>query len=320
MDPFKDRKKHTPRALADKFKGLLRKLLQEAETEAEIIEKLTVACVRSTLNKVLKQYIDAMEITTLQRYIIKINEWVDCRAEGKPIYQHKLRQKQELRDTKDGSFKKKVTCYHCGKLGHVSRECRSRLASERQTVAPIQPKEVLATPGVTTTGRPDRKTVVCFTCHQKGHKSPQCPQKVTSVKRIQIPMNKVVPLKHNELFCTIEGHTLPITCDSRADITVVPEECVSSDQFTGEMCTVDTFNKVKTVGKKCNVKVQVDDRVFIREAVTQPGDDISWTACLSISFSDIDDLQFIMDQMRMKKSLDEEQLCYLPPRMEKGVL
>ena len=143
--------------------------------------------------------------------------------------------------------------------------------------------------------RPDRKTVVCFTSHQKGHKSPQCPQKVTRVKRIQIP---VVPLKHNELFGNIGGHTLSITCDSGADITVVPEECVGSDQFTGDTCTVDTFNKVKTAGKKCSVRVQVGDRMFEREAVTQPGDDISWTACLSISLSDMDDLQFLYDQMK----------------------
>ena len=67
FDPFKDGKKITPMALADKFKGLLRKLLQEAETEAEIIEKLMVACVRSSLNKELKQCIDPMVITTIQR-------------------------------------------------------------------------------------------------------------------------------------------------------------------------------------------------------------------------------------------------------------
>ena len=140
-----------------------------------------------------------------------------------------MKQNQEQKEGKDFSSRKKLTCYHCGKLGHVSRDCRTRIASERQLIVPTQPKKVLTKPSVTTTSRPERKTVVCFACHQKGHKSPQCPQKVTRVKRIQIPMNKAVPLKCNEFFGSIGGHTLPITCDSGADITVVPQECVRAD-------------------------------------------------------------------------------------------
>ena len=118
-------------------------------------------------------------------------------------------------------------------------------------------------------------------------------------------MNKVVPLKHNELFGNIGGHTLPITCNSGADITVVPEDCVGSEQFTGDTCTVDTINKVRNVGKNCSVRVQVGDRVFEREAVTQPRDD---------------DLQLLYDQMKNKKSMEEEQLCYRPPWTEKEFL
>ena len=216
-------------------------------------------------------------------------------------------------------FKKNVTCFHCGKIGHTSRKCMSRIASESQVDTPVQTKEVLPMPNLATSAKSDRKTVVCFTNHQKGH-TPQCPQKVIRVKRIQIPMNKVVQLKHNKLFDNIGGHTLPITCDSGAHITMVLVECVGSDQFMGDTCTVDTFNKVKTVSKKCSVRVRVGDRVFEREAVTQPGDDISWTASLSISLSDMNDLQFLYDQMKKKKSMEKEQLCYLSSRLEKGVL
>ena len=47
------------------------------------------------------------------------------------------------------------------------------------------------------------------------------------------------------------------------------------EEFTGKSCTIDTFNKVKTIARKCNVQVQVEDRVFVREAVTQLGADLS---------------------------------------------
>ena len=176
------------------------------------------------------------------------------------------------------------------------------------------------TPRTEATGRYEKKQIVCFVCHQKGHKSPQCPQKVNKVKRIQIPRNEIVPLKQNELFGSIRGHYLPITCNSGADITVVPEECVKPEQFTGESCTVDTFNKVKAVGKLCNVQVQMEDRIFVRQAVTQPGADLSWTACLSISLSESEEHKFITKMMTRKQSMEEEQLCYLPPRMREGVL
>ena len=193
----------------------------------------------------------------------------------------------------------------------------TRIAAERASATPAQTTENKAAPIAPVYVRPDKKTIVCFMCQQKGHKSPQCPQRVMRVRRIQIPRNRVVPLKHNELFGSVGGHSLPITCDSGADITVVPEECVREEECTGESCTID---KVKTVCRKCNVRVQAEDRVFVREAVTQPGVDLSWTACLSISFSNLDELHFITEQMRKKQDLAEEQLFYLPPTMEEGVL
>ena len=171
----------------------------------------------------------------------------------------------------------------------MSKECRTRIAANRASASLAQTPESRLVPSAPAPSRPDRKTVVCFICRQKGHKSPQCPQKVPKVKRIQIPRARIVPLKPNELFESIGGHSLPITCDSGA---VVPEECVREEEFTGETCTIDSFNNVKAVWKKCHVRVQVEDRVFVRKAVTQPGADQSWTACLSISFSDLDKLHF----------------------------
>ena len=219
--------------LAERLKGWIKKLIQEAETEADIIEKFTVACLRLTLSQDLKNYLDLTETSTLHRYLIKIDEWEKCRAEVRPIYKHDSSEKYMAKGTRDGAGFKKDTCFHCGKVGHVSRECRTRLAAEKQS-SPRQSQVDAAMPTPITLTKPEKKLIVCFVCHQKGHMSPQCPQKVPGVKRIQIPINKVVPLKQNEVFGTIEGHVLPITCDSGADITVVPEECISDSQFTGE--------------------------------------------------------------------------------------
>ena len=111
----------------------------------------------------------------------------------------------------------------------------------------------------------------------------------------------MVPFKLNEVLGRVEGHALPIRCDSGSEITVVPEGCIAEDQFTGETCTVSTFNNSKAIGKQCNVKIHIGDRVFTRMAVTQPGEDISWTACLSLDISNDEGTEFIIGQLKRKK-------------------
>ena len=92
--------------------------------------------------------------------------------------------------------KRSVTCYHCEKAGHMSRNCHTRLATEKQAT-PSQSLSVTHTQQQPTTKRGERKPIVCFNCQQVGHKSPNCPKKAPTVKKIQIPMNRVVALKPN---------------------------------------------------------------------------------------------------------------------------
>ena len=44
------------------------------------------------------------------------------------------------------------------------------------------------------------------------------------------------------------------------------------------------------------------------------------TACLSVCFSEVEELQFIIEQMKKKQTLEEEQRCYLSPRTVNGIL
>ena len=70
----------------------------------------------------------------------------------------------------------------------------------------------------------------------------------------------------------------------------------------------------------CSVVVNIAGREFQRQVVTQPGDDLSWTVCQSLSFSKKDEMEFISQQMGEKLALQEEDVCYLPPKMEDGIL
>jgi len=73
FNPFQGGEKPKLRQLADKLKSLIKKLIQDAETEAEIVEKFTVACLRLTLSQELKKYLDLTETSTIHRYLIKID-------------------------------------------------------------------------------------------------------------------------------------------------------------------------------------------------------------------------------------------------------
>ena len=71
----------------------------------------------------------------------------------------------------------------------------------------------------------------------------------------------------------------------------------------------------KSVGKKCNIKITAGNRVFSRAAVAQPGDDISWTSLLSFEPYDRETIH-LFDQIQLKKDLAEEDVYYMPLRME----
>ena len=247
---------------------------------------MVVAEVRHWLVPALKSYVDLSKAYTMRDFINTIEGWERAQPPGTPCFRKVYTGVQ----TQSSSFRsspyqprKPVTYFHCGKAGHISRECHSRLEAVRPIGTYQAQKQVVqAEPSAQTQGpqppvasRPVKREVTCFTCHQKGHKFPQCPQKQNQVRRVQIPSNKIVALRDNELFGSVGNHCMPITCDSGADITVVPEECVEGDQFTGGTCEVDSFNKVRSTGKLCNVVISIAGRQFYRKAVTQSGKDLA---------------------------------------------
>ena len=101
---------------------------------------------------------------------------------------------------------------------------------------------------------------------------------------------------------------------------VVPEEYVTEEQFAGDLCEVDYFNKVRSTGKRLNIVVTIAGRYFHRETVTQPGQDLAWTVCLSIPYSNKEEREFVSGQMDAKFALQEEETCCLPAEMENSIL
>ena len=103
-------------------------------------------------------------------------------------------------------------------MGHVGRKCRSRqLDTHKQPSTNVNPVDV--------------KPIVCFSCQEVGHKSPQCPKRPKDkVKRVLIPECKIVHLAVNDVMATIANTRVPMTFNTGV---LFPIELVRQDEFMG---------------------------------------------------------------------------------------
>ena len=321
----------TPRTAADKMRRWAGKITQGATSESECRDLLVMAEMRHWLVPELKSYVDLARVKDLKEFVKVIEGWESSQPTGTPCFRHMYSNPQSTQNSSSRYLpypsKRSFSCYHCNKPGHISKDCRSRLAADRPPLTPITTKTPVKvetqapTLQVTVPGgsRPAKREVTCFLCHQKGHKSPQCPQK-QQVKWVQIPAKDVVRLRDNELMGSLGPHVLPVTCDSGADITVVPEECVDPKLFTNETCEVSSFNRVTSSGKVCNIVIEIAGRKFPRRAVAQPGESLAWSTCLSLPYSKRDDREFIAARMDEKFSMEADELKYWPPKKVSGIV
>jgi len=174
---------------------------------------------------------------------------------------------------------------------------------------------------------PSKADITCFRCHHKGHKSPNCPSRPKGNRRVKLLSEKLLYLQSNELFGQVGRHSMPITCDSCAEVSVVPEESVEEEELTGETQILEDFHTGRVEGNVCNVGLTIAGRSFRKRAVTLPGEMVTlpgemvrWTPFMAIPLAPRDEMEFILTQMEIKEAANKEETRYHPPTLDGDVL
>ena len=320
------------RQAVQKVAQLFEKLTTEATTMREMCLYSAVAVTRVALSREAKQYIDIKGSFDWNGFCCSLEEWQRTNP-GRPIWDSRGRYTDRPSYSPRQPFKslsqtrKQGDCFHCGKPGHFAAECRSRLAGDKSTLPrqeiPFPAQQPLTRQETTkpTRGglRPLSETT-CFICQQKGHISPNCPSKRSKVKKVRVDEAKIRLLKENEVFGAVGLHRMPVTLDTGAEVTVVPEEAVGPHQLSGDSRTLRSFNNAESEGKVCVIHVKVGDHILQREAVTQPGASLGWSACLSFNLADPVERDVLTELIAERAGMTHKDTLCVPPEVSEGVL
>ena len=303
----------------DKLIRWIDKMMEGAETDRNKKERIAMGALRSYMVPELKSYMDLSKPTNKPEFDALTEQWVRSQPFRRSMYKTtgSYRYSSQARDSfghsstssfASGSTKKPVTCYACGKVGHMSRDCRSKpLESHKQTSTSISPAEV--------------KPLVCFSCHEVGHKSPQCPKRNKDrVKKVLIQEDQIAHLANNDVMAIVGGVRIPMTFDTGAQISLVPIELVRPDEFTGETLRFKGVLSKQSwsEGKVATVTMSVGNQLFQSRALALPGEELDWTALLSVNISDREKMSRIIKITEEKENLPEADMHYLPPHVKDG--
>jgi len=164
------------------------KLTEGAETDRAKFERITMGAgaLRSYMVPELKNYMDLFKPASRPDFEALAEQWVKSQTYKHSMFKQSGNNYKQYNQASEasrgtynngsaqwGGYRKPMSCFNCGKVGHMARDCRS---------GSVETTKQSSTPAMTGEG----KLIVCFLCKEVGHRSPQYPKKEDKIKRVMI--------------------------------------------------------------------------------------------------------------------------------------
>jgi len=197
------------------------KIAEGAQTVKEALGAMDRARMRAYLNPQLREFLDGKDVSSSAQMVARVEEWRANTFDRVNVFGNPGGRRVNSAEV-GKSVRKPGECFLCGKPGHFAKEC----SSTGKTVV----GNASSTPGKGIAEQTN-KTFKCYGCGETGHKRPDCPNKMKRNKKVRV--TKCKDLGHNDVMARVGDVCLPVTLDTGADITLLPEELKCVKEYTG---------------------------------------------------------------------------------------
>ena len=275
------------------------KITEGLETKKEVLAAMNRARVRAWHNGSLRTFTNQREINTNAQLIARVAEWKAETWDEVSEFPKPGQRKSAL--GAGGTLGKKTgVCFLCEKAGHFARDCKKLSKSASNTSANLTPAED------NQKVKTESRVVKCYGCGEVGHKKPDCPNKNKKASVVKVGPSRV--LRRNEILATVGGISMPVTLDTGAEVSVLPEEADCVLRYTGEKVTLTGVfdNLTSRTAPLAEAELTIGGEVINTIAAMVPSDYINWEGALAFNTDNSNSLNSLtrLNNVRLKTYKD----------------